>query len=491
MKIILFLMVSLGVNFAAEDGGSTNAESVVFTTSTVLEDYHNMMALIDNPNRSEEQLLASLMDMLNQRAFVDREILICMHSLLPEEFYGLLLGYDGDPEKLFPLHAITSSTQIFTHTFDRKVYRVLTLQEMRFWDQTELRKFVQDSYRFLIYHVTSLNHLNRNVLHLDEDNFKEIINSKGVNKPNVSKAILELSVQASQYRKNFNDNFRYNLAAFGVPDEMWSEDISSSLYIGNQDWIKAQCEGFIKTAGLVLSNSVNLDQIPENDLLYCYFIFLYRAQAYTNMAATLLDHITELYVEQNRVESDYYKRQRDLESLNMELDQTKKQLEQLKERHKAAQKNSTKTMQAIQKLQKEMNDLERKIIDGSNRVNESRQKSLNHPDKIKIHKKLLDEKVNERQSVEAQLENLKVILDNLSQEVEKLRAREDHREEYVKASAELRKAEEQRDQIQGIYEVFLQNSGQEHLRLENARLKIENADLDAEIARLEAELAGD
>ena len=148
-------------------------------------------------------------------------------------------------------------------------------------------------------------------------------------------------------------------------------------------------------------------------------------------------------------------------------------------------------MQAIQKLQKEMNDLERKIIDGSNRGNESRQKSLNHPDKIKIHKKLLDEKVNERQSVEAQLENLKVILDNLSQEVEKLRAREDHREEYVKASAELRKAEEKRDQIQGIYEVFLQNSEQERLRLENARLKIENADLDAEIARLEAELAGD
>ncbi len=489
MRLIFCIAILMLGNLVAQEDSPTSSEPLVYTTSMVLQDYQKLMSLVDDPNRPQEQLVQALMDMLNKREFIDREVLVCMHSLLPKEFYALVLDYQGDPDAVFPSYSLKSSTQYFTHTFDRRTHKVLNVQELSLWEQDALRKFVQDNYQFLIYHVTSLNHLDRDVLNLDGYEFSRIITPMGVNKTYLRQSILKLSNLACQGRLNFNKNLRNNLTAFGIPVYLWNEDIESSLSLGNRDWVHALCNEFIRTTQLILCDSVDLSRMEEKNMLYCYFIFLYRAQSYSSMAATLIGQVSELYSGLAKTESAYYKRREELKVLNASLNIMSTEIEELKEEYKQFQQAKHKVDQSITKTQKEIDQLERKIKEFEAKIKELRQQSAQHPDKMKIHQRLLDDKAKESQDLADDLKELAEGLDKLKSQIQELRQREDHREEYVKASAVLRELSAQRDQLHGIYEVFAQNSGQERLRLENARLKAENSALDAEIARLEAELA--
>lgn len=490
MRMIFCIAILMLGNLSAQEDSPTSAEPLVYTTSTVLQDYQKLMSLVDDPNRPRDQLVQALIDMLNQREFVDREVLVCMHSLLPKEFYTLVLDYQGDPDTVFPSYKIISPEQYFTHTFDRQVFRVLNVNEISRWGQDELRNFVQDTYQFLVYHVTSLNHLDRTVLNLDGDEFGKIITPSGVDKVYLRQSILRLSNQACQSRVNFNANLRNNLMAFGIPENLWDEDLRSSLYIGNRDWVEVLCNEFIQTTQLLLSDTVDLNRMSEKNMLYCYFIFLYRAQSYSGMAATLIDHISELYSDLIKTESTYCKRQEELKALNASIKAMLIKIEKLKEEYKRSQQAKHKDDLSTTKRQKEIDRLERKIKESEAKIKELRQQSADHPDKMKIHQKLLDDKAKERQNLATGLKELAEGLEQLKTRIQELRQREDHREEYVKASAEMRDLSSQLYQLQGIYEVFLKNSRQESLRSENARLKAENAEIDEEIARLEAELAG-
>jgi hypothetical protein len=406
-----------------------------------------------------------------------------MHSLIPQNLYPQVFGDGAILDDIFPSYKLESSTQTFTFTYDRTIHFVLSLTEVSFWDAEKLQIFVDENYRFLVYYITSLNHLNRNDLDATSDELDTFYQNGVVDKARGLGIINKLLEEAQKNRQNFNVNIRLNSSILGIPIKIWSENCSSSLYLGNRDWSDSLCESFVETTMRLKMNPPRLNDITDSQFLYCYFIARYRAQSCRSMSSSLLSCINELYAEQIKGYTSNHAQM--LKSLQSKIDRLTKAFGKKEKEAKAMGNQNTALSNAILKLQKQIQQIEKQIRDARKNIETTESVFRLYSEKIENAQQVFDTIHRDHQEVLREINHVTKEIIEINSEIKKLEERETHQAEYDAVCELLRQAQLQESQLQSIYEICAQNSAADRLRRDNDLLKQESQSMDDEIARLE------
>ena len=487
-KFSVIYMALLSFCWTADD--SVLPVPQVITLKSVRQDYDQIMDCVCRENRSPDDLSVALIKMINIRETIDREQLLVMHVSIPDELKPLIFGKKYILSDLFQSFSLESGSHNFTFSYDRKEYKVLTVQEVTFWPKEDLIKFVDENYKAIFYITCVLNHLNRNQLELDPKDLEALGGIHGVNKPFIRTSFSTMANSALQYRENFNDNVRFNLELLGIPEHLWEVAHQSSLSLGARDWFEECCSAFVKTCSLLGEPGTNLDLIADSDMLYVYFIMHYRMQTAFSISTNILDHISELYDQQVQMVSASQKQtsvwdlkalERQQADLIKQTDAAAREKNKLDDKIKFQRKTLKTAVQRLEKLQRQVVQLKSDLSAGLDRVISLKQ------DKAR----LISENARLAESFKSAQQNLNLLTKTIiavMSEIKTLETRENKVQEFQEVQSKLDEIQLQLSQLEGAYQAYYKDSRLIRLQEENRKLESEGADLDAEVARLEAEL---